>query len=105
MSKTYRKNVRANNAVGDNRDFYKIRRRNQKHASKQELRNLVANYDFEEIDNLVLEPKHIKKDTWREPTDGYTLLNQEIIKKEDRENGFNEYYHNKYDKVLKNKHI
>ena len=105
MSKTYRKNVRANVACGDNRDFYKTRRRNNKHSIKHDLRNLVANYNTEDIDEMILEPKQIKKDTFREPTDGYVLINQEILKNEDRENGYDEYFHNKYDKVLKNKHF
>lgn len=105
MSKTYRKNVRANVACGDNRDFYKTRRRNNKHAIKHDLRNLVANYNSEDIDDMILTPKIIKKDTWREPTDGYNLINKDILKNKDKETGYDEYYHQKYDKILKNKHI
>lgn len=105
MSKTYRKNVRANVACGDNRDFYKTRRRNNKHAIKHDLRNLVANYNSEDIDEMILEPKQVKKDTRREPTDGYNLINKDILKNKDKEDGYDEYYHHKYDKILKNKHI
>ena len=47
MSKTYRKNVRANNACGDNREFYKNRRSKFKHTSKQDFRNLLANHDID----------------------------------------------------------
>lgn len=104
MSKTYRKNVRANIAVGDNRSYYKARRRNNKRSIKHNLRTLVANYESEDVDEMILKPKQIKKDTWREPTDGYNLINSEILKNKDREEGYNEFYHNKYDKILKNKH-
>ena len=60
MSKTYRKNVRANHACGDNREFYKTRRRNNKRSSKHELRNLVSNFNPDEIDDMILTPKIIK---------------------------------------------
>ena len=104
MSKSYKKNVKAFIATGDNREFYKMRRRKLSNASKQQLRNLVANYDPEEIDDKWVEPIQAKTDKWREPTDGHFTINNEIIKQKDREDGYNDYYHQKYDKILKNKH-
>lgn len=105
MSKTYRKNVRQPIAVGDNRSYYKTRRRNTKRAGKNNLRSLMSNYDPEEVENIITDPEKVKKDTWREPTDGYVLVNKDIIKKMDKDpNCFGEYYHQKYDRVLKNKH-
>jgi len=104
MSKTYRKNARSPIAVGDNRNFYKIRKKTHKHSSKHDLRNLIANYNPEDVNDMILEPKISKKDTWREPTDGYNLINKETLKNKDREEGYNEFYHQKYDKLLKNKH-
>lgn len=103
MSKTYRKNVRANNACGDNREFYKNRRSKFKTTSKQDFRNLLANHDIDEVNDMILEPKQPKKDMRKEPTDGHYLLNKDTLKAYDRENGYNDYYH-KFDKVLKNKH-
>ena len=99
MGKTYRKNVRQPIATGDNRNYYKVRRRNTKHAGKNNLRTLISNYNIDDVEDMIMEPKKIKKDTWREPTDGYVLVNKDTIKNLD-----SEYYHEKYDRVLKNKH-
>ena len=100
MSKTYRKNVRQPMGGGNNRSFYKIRRKKNKHAIKNELRHLVSNYEIDEVDEIILNPKIIKKDTWLEPTDGHILVNKTTI-----DNLYEpDYYHKKYDKVLKDKH-
>lgn len=98
MSKTYRKNVRQPIAVGDNRSYYKTRRRSTKRAGKNNLRSLMSNYDPEEVENIIIDPEKVKKDTWREPTDRYVLVNKNTIKNLDPE------YYSKYDRVLKNKH-
>lgn len=80
MSKTYRKNIRASIACGSNTEWYKLRRRWIRHKKKQALVNTIKHYPQEEIDNYFTEPLFCKKDTWREPTDGYYLINKDTIK-------------------------
>ena len=31
---------------------------------------MMANYDVEDVDDIIEKPKYIKQDTWDEPTDG-----------------------------------
>jgi len=97
MSRTYRKNIRQNIATGSNHEYYKIRRRNARHSSNNILKNLIANYNVEEVSDVILNPKMPKKDTWREPTDGYILVNKDTLCNLD------DYYKNKYEHILKNK--
>ena len=106
MSRSYKKNVKCFIAAGGNNTlFYKNRRRKIRRKNKNNLRYLVANKPIDEVNDLILNDVTPKVDLWTEPTDGHYTINKEILKQKDRENNpFAEYYHSKYDKVLKSKH-
>ena len=70
MSKSYGKYKSVGNATGSNTSFYKERRRNSRNKNKQIIRNMMANYNPEDFDEIYEEYKSPKKDHWREPTDG-----------------------------------
>lgn len=104
MSRTYKKNAKGFIAGGNNTSFYRKRRQNIRRKNKSNLRYLIANKPIDEINDLILNDATPKTDKWREPTDGHFTINKEIIKNKDREFGYNDYYHNKFDHILKNKH-
>ena len=76
MSRTYHKNISIGLCHGDNRDYYKRRRRHFKKLFKQDFNSLLKHYAIEDVSNLVLNPKYPKRDTWNEPTDGRYLINK-----------------------------
>ena len=83
MSRTYKKNVKVGIAGGKNTEFYRSRDRKIRRKNREICRSIV---DDEDRDLTVLNDKYIKN-TWEEPTDGSYLCNEEIIKKNARENG------------------
>lgn len=97
MSKTYRKNIRQGIACGDNRLWYKLRRRWIKHSKRQALRNVIAHYPTSDADDYFVDPLFCKKDTWREPTDGYWLINKATLK---RMTNWPEKYLKKFRRIL-----
>ena len=80
MSRTFRKNLRIGICTGDNREYYKIRRKKYKNKFKQNLRTLLRNKIIKEVSDLIMNPKYPKKDTWDEPTDGYWLISSKNTK-------------------------
>lgn len=107
MSRSYKKNIVVNTCYGDNRDFYKSRRRKIKNAHRMQLRSLVAQYEPEVIDDIWKEPSIPMRDTWAEPTDGHYGMNRDMWKAQKKK--YNRYYDNDcHDKevnyYLKNKH-
>lgn len=102
MSRTYRKNISIGIAGGDNREWYKLRRRNFRRKFNNNLRYLLSNFSIKELSNLVLNPKYPKRDTWTEPTDGRILYNKDIVKNKLRTGRCNiEYLENICSKYLK----
>lgn len=102
MSRTYRDNIRVGICYGDNRGYYKLRRRKRRALGKQNLRRLLANKDIEEASDSILNVKMPKKDTWYEPTDGRIVYNKRNINKPIR--GYiNEEFRNKLSRFLKPK--
>ena len=71
MSRSYRKNIVCKICYGDNREFYKYRRRKIKNLGRMQLRSLMAQYDPEYVSDMWKEPNFPMKDTWAEPTDGH----------------------------------
>lgn len=80
MSRTYRKNLRMNTCCGSNTDFYRKRNRYYRRKRNQQLTK-IRKLTIEDFSDTYLDPKYPKKDTWREPTDGYFLLTKEEAKK------------------------
>ena len=70
MSRSYNKVFTTGLCCGDNRWFYKDRRHKFANNVKHQLRNLIANYDTDDVNDIIENPKYIKQDTWAEPTDG-----------------------------------
>ena len=70
MSRSYKKVFTTGICTGSNNWYYKNRRHNFANSVKHQLRNLMANYDVEDVDDIIEKPKYIKQDTWDEPTDG-----------------------------------
>lgn len=105
MSRSYKKNIKCFIATGNNTEYYKNRRQKIRRKNKNNLRYLIANKPIDEVNDLILNDVTPKTDHWTEPTDGHYTINKEIIKQKDRMNDpSSEYYHSKYDKVLKPKH-
>jgi len=104
MARTYRKHILCTICNGDNRDFYRCRRRKIKNLGRMQLRRLIANYDINEVSDLWEEPKFPMKDTWSEPTDGHWGMSKEDFKKYKRENPDRaDYYEKEAKYYLKNK--
>lgn len=112
MSRTYRKNIKIGICTGDNRDYYAARRKKRRRRLNHELRNAVANYNPEELDEHLIGDIMPKEDQWDEPTDGHYGINKSTIKMMDRQwSGRNKFFdpdpydfHKKYDRYLKPKH-
>lgn len=110
MSKTYRNFVKCGICTGSNTEYYNYHRRKTRNKNNHNLRNLMANYPIEDVDNLIMVEKMIHND-WDEPTDG-TILIGKHSRKEYTENdtcyGSDEtsihWWNRKFGKYLKNKH-
>lgn len=115
MSRTYKKYIRCFCCHGDNREFYRIRRRQRRHRSNHEVHNLLVNYGPEGLDEMWKGPDMTREAQWMEPTDGHWAIDKETIKAMDREYNNDEeyianhsyfdktYWHRKYDRYLKPK--
>ena len=115
MSRTYKKHIRCFCCCGDNRDFYKQRRRLRRHRMNHEVRHLLANYGPEGLDEMWKGPDMTVEAQWMEPTDGHWAIDKGYIKLMDhtynndliyaqthpyRDRG---YFHRKFDRYLKPK--
>jgi hypothetical protein len=90
MSKSYSNYKTVGMAKGSNTSFYKDRRRKDRTKNKQIIRNMMANYNAEDFDEVYESFKQAKKDSWSEPTDGSKRLTAE----DDLENYDNIYTYN-----------
>ena len=102
MGKTYRNYLRAGICTGDNSDYYKRRRKMIRNIDNFNLRNLIANYDIEDVSDMYTPCNIPMPDPWNEPTDGTILID----KKGAINNFFwgNDYINKKFGKYFKNKH-
>ena len=115
MSRTYKNYVRCFCCHGDNREFYKMRRRQRRHRSNHEVRNLLVNYGPEGLDEMWKGPDMTVEAQWMEPTDGHWAIDKEYIKRMDRVYNNDlmytqshpyrdrEYFHRKFDRYFKPK--
>lgn len=79
MSRSYRKFVKLGMCGGfgnQNTGFYKNRRRKISNKNKQIVRDAVAHYNPEDIDDHVQEYRPPKRDDWAEPSDGTFILDK-----------------------------
>lgn len=92
MSRTYKKQLRMNFCCGSNTEFYRERNRKRRSLRKAQL-DKIRKMSIDDFSDMYMEPKIPKKDTWREPTDGYFLLdkNEYTKLKNECENSTNDF--------------
>ena len=111
MSRTYRKYVKVGTCTGSNTEYYRERNRKARNMNRQNLRNLMAHHNIEEVSDKVMNFT-LPHDDWDEPTDGTHL-----VMKSDKDfyiNDFNyrdrqygtglNYWNHRFGKYLKRKH-
>lgn len=81
MSKSYGKYKTMGICYGSNTEYYRHRRRHQRHVNKHRIRNTMANTDIDEFDDKYQEFSIPKNNTWEEPTDGHYKLTAKELKK------------------------
>lgn len=94
MSRTYRKFVKRGVCTGSNTEYYREMNRKCRNKNRHSLRNLMANYDTETVNDLVTNSVPIHN-SWDEPTDGTFLVNK---------NDKNSYKYNSDGSTIKNRH-
>lgn len=73
MARTYRKVIKLGVCSGSNTEYYRYKRRKTRRKNNQNLRNLIANFPIDEIDDRFVSTKMIHDD-WDEPTDGTYII-------------------------------
>lgn len=109
MSRTYRKVVKCGVCTGSNTEYYRDMNRKCRQKNNQSLRNLLANYDIDDVNDKVMTHTPIHN-SWDEPTDGTFLISktakkdytEEPIWRSD-ETGIH-YWNRRFGKYLKPKH-
>lgn len=76
MARTYRKVIKCGRCTGSNTEYYRDMNRECRNKNNHELRNLMANYDIDEVDDMIMTHTPIHDD-WNEPTDGTFLVSKE----------------------------
>ena len=76
MSRSYKKVIKQGFCTGSNTEYYRARKRMVRNKNRHMLRNLLANKDIEEIDDVITVVK-IPRNAWDEPTDGTYLIFKE----------------------------
>lgn len=115
MTRTYRKFVKCGICTGSNTEYYRAMNRKCRTKNRHSLRNLMANYDIETINDIIPAPLVPIHDSWDEPTDGTFLVgrnDKNSYKYEpdgsvakDRHYGTREnYWNHKFGKLLKKRH-
>lgn len=78
MSRTYRNYIRLGNCGGNNTKFYKYKNK-QRRVKKRNVLHKIKQIDITEFANCYIKPKEIKKDSWREPSDGAWVFGSKDI--------------------------
>lgn len=73
MSRTYVKAVKCGICTGSNTEYYKARRRKVRNMNNHMLRNLIANHNIDEVNDLIITIS-LPHNSWDEPTDGTFLV-------------------------------
>ena len=103
MSRTYRKYVKLYICNGDNRDFYRRRRRTRRSKINQEDRAIKANFGAEAIDDMWKGPCMPIEDQYMETTDGHWVESRDSLKRMTRICDLKPWYNEKYNRYLKPK--
>lgn len=101
MSRSYKKYILQPICCGNNGPWYKQRRRLFRRSERNKFRELLAHNEIDDVSDMTVDPKLPKKDQWREPTDGGTLVYSGM--KENKKWFDVEWLMNKWGKYLKPK--
>ena len=102
MSKSYSKVKKFGICTGDNREFYRMKRRSIRAKEKQVIRDTLAHKDISEFDETYTSLNIPMKDDWTEPTDGSFVLTAKDIDRDTLENGgYRGVYTTKHGKIKK----
>lgn len=111
MSRTYRKVIKQGICTGSNTEYYRERNRKARQMNRHNLRNLIANHDIDDVNDLVMSTV-LPHDSWDEPTDGTYLItkndrdfyvNDPYFGKKSAGTSIN-FWNRKFGKYLKPKH-
>lgn len=79
MSKSSGKYKTIGFAVGSNTEYYRERIKYQRRVNNHKIRDIIANNDIEDFDDIFIAYKLPKRDCYREPTDGiYKVYPDEV---------------------------
>ena len=79
MSKSSGKYKTIGFAVGNNTEYYRERIKYQRRVNNHRIRDIIANNDIEDFDDILVAYKLPKRDGFREPTDGiYKVYPDEV---------------------------
>ena len=81
MSKSYGKYKTVGICYGSNTEFYRGRRKHQRHVNNHRIRNVIANSNIEDFDDNYEAYTIPKNDDYKEPTDGHNKLNAKDLKR------------------------
>jgi len=109
MSRSYKNIIKVGICNGRNTEFYRYLNRKERNTNRHNLRNLMANYNIEDVNDLIdiIEFPH---DDWCEPTDGTFLISKKskdgfLQNHEHQHDGTSEnWWNRKFGKYLKSKH-
>lgn len=115
MARTYRKVIKCGICTGSNTEYYRDMNRTCRNKNRQELRNLMAHHDIQDVNDMInggVVPIH---DSWDEPTDGTFLVykNDKKLYTHDQDGSLTKnchygtgenYWNHKFGKYLKKKH-
>lgn len=74
MSRSYKNNYKLGHCCKGNIKYYKIRRKLRRHRLNHELRNIMANYTLEDVDEMIVGDVMPKENQNDEPSDGHAKL-------------------------------
>lgn len=80
MSKSYAKKIKLGICSGSNTEFYRDRRKHQRHINSNRIKNVLANNEADEFDDKYIPYNIPKNDDWEEPTDGTFILTPQDAK-------------------------
>ena len=87
MSKSYGKYKKVGICDGSNTEYYRNRRKHQRHVNNNRIRNILSKHEINDFDDNYVEFTIPKTDSWDEPTDGTYILNAKEINKLKKEDG------------------
>ena len=101
MGKSYSKYKTMGVCYGSNIEYYRDRVHYIRNKNKHRMRNILANQNIEDFDDMFIDFRLPKKDDWDEPTDGTYKLSAKLLKRLKSNYNFNGIYSTKNGKIKK----